>query len=390
MELHGTVMTCIVPTSQRTFLPHVPDADFQALLAAYKSNTSKGTGPAESDEIHATKPGTGVDVVNSDEIANITGPEKTEAVDLEAEPKANDATNENAAQPLQTDVDENQESNSLRKRKSETIREPRKRQQLDVPDGDNADDENPVQTRKAQSGRLEVRITRGRGNGRPRLNPDLRESKNGNGNTVSTLESSGKPPVKRGRGRPRNNPVKVSEQQPDSDPGEQKFSPEETTNFSVQVGNPQPTSKGQLLSVTIDNTEPPKPEDNGDMGELTSNQATDGNTTLKPAKQEEQSEDKFMIDTDIRTVPEPAKHDVSQKQPTSVNTPLPLTLGGVKVAILMNIHGATNLGNKMIEVDGRITQIPNGNAWKEFRCYRNNQDMGSLWEVRQAWYVKHR
>lgn len=390
MELHGTVMTCIVPAGQRTFLPHVPDADFQALLAAYKSNTSKGTLTAESDETHATEPGTGVDLVNSDESAYITGPEKTEAVDFEAEPKANDATNENAAQLLQTDVDENQESNSLRKRKSEIIQEPRKRQQLDVPDGENADDENPEQTREAQIGRSEVRITRGRGNGRPRLNPDLRESKNGNGNTVSNLESSGKPPVKRGRGRSRKDPVKVSEQQPDSIPRDQKFSPEEATNFSVQVGNPQPTSKGQLLSVTIDNTAPPKPEHNEDTGEFTAKQAANGNTTPKPAKQEEQSEDKFTIDTDIRTVPEPAKQDVSRKQPISVNTPLPLTLGGVEVAILMNIHGATNLGNKMIEVDGRITQIPNGNAWKEFRCYRNNQDMGSLWEVRQAWYVKHR
>jgi len=64
------------------------------------------------------------------------------------------------------------------------------------------------------------------------------------------------------------------------------------------------------------------------------------------------------------------------------------TLKGVEVVVLPKVNGPTYLGNKMIEVDGRIKHIPNGNAWKEFRCYRNNQDMGSLWEVRQAWYMK--
>ncbi|GAT29652.1 hypothetical protein RIB2604_03001850 [Aspergillus luchuensis] len=53
-----------------------------------------------------------------------------------------------------------------------------------------------------------------------------------------------------------------------------------------------------------------------------------------------------------------------------------------------SVTGLTSLASKIIEVDGRITDIPNGNAWKEFRAYRNNQDMGSLWEVRQAWFQR--
>jgi hypothetical protein len=56
--------------------------------------------------------------------------------------------------------------------------------------------------------------------------------------------------------------------------------------------------------------------------------------------------------------------------------------------VLRNIAGPGALANKILEVDGRIKNRPHGNAWKEFRCYRNNQDMGSLWEVRQAWFVK--
>lgn len=374
------VMTCIVPAGQRTFLPHVPDTDFQALLAAYKSNTDKGSGTAGL--------GKGVDVINSDENTNNTGPEKTEAVDLEDEPKANDAINEDAAQPLQTDVDEDQESESLRKRRSETSGEPRKKQRLGVPDGGNADDENLVQMEEAQPDHPESRVTRGRGRGRPRLNPDLKASKNGNGNVVSGLGSSGnQKPAKRGRGRPRKCPEKVPGQ-PNPIPGGQELPPEEAANFSVEVRNSQPTDKGEFFCVTIDNTTPPKPENSGDAAEPTANPASIDSATLAPVKQE-QNEDKPTIDTNTRTVPKLAEQDVSQQQPSSF-TLSPLTLGGVEVVILMQIHGATNLGNKMIEVDGRITHIPNGNAWKEFRCYRNNQDMGSLWEVRQAWYVKQK
>ncbi|RAO65011.1 uncharacterized protein BHQ10_001023 [Talaromyces amestolkiae] len=54
-----------------------------------------------------------------------------------------------------------------------------------------------------------------------------------------------------------------------------------------------------------------------------------------------------------------------------------------------DIAGPNALMKKILETDGRVKNPPNGNAWKEIRCYRNNQDMGSLWEVRQAWYVKY-
>ena len=61
---------------------------------------------------------------------------------------------------------------------------------------------------------------------------------------------------------------------------------------------------------------------------------------------------------------------------------------GTDEIIVTDIQGLTALSTKIIEVDGRIKEIPNGNAWKEFRSYRNNQDMGSLWEVRQAWFLR--
>ncbi|KAF7597318.1 hypothetical protein BBP40_006258 [Aspergillus hancockii] len=57
--------------------------------------------------------------------------------------------------------------------------------------------------------------------------------------------------------------------------------------------------------------------------------------------------------------------------------------------IVSDIQGPSALASKILEADGRVQQIPHGNAWKEFRAFRNNQDMGSLWEVRQAWFQKN-
>ncbi|KAE8148480.1 Asx homology domain-containing protein [Aspergillus avenaceus] len=56
--------------------------------------------------------------------------------------------------------------------------------------------------------------------------------------------------------------------------------------------------------------------------------------------------------------------------------------------IISGITQPNAIGNKILETDGRVREVPHGNAWKEFRAYRDNQDMGSLWEVRQAWFVK--
>ena len=51
--------------------------------------------------------------------------------------------------------------------------------------------------------------------------------------------------------------------------------------------------------------------------------------------------------------------------------------------------GPQMLSTKILGVDGRIKNAPNGNAWKDFRCKRDNQDMGSLFEIRQDYYEKH-
>lgn len=57
--------------------------------------------------------------------------------------------------------------------------------------------------------------------------------------------------------------------------------------------------------------------------------------------------------------------------------------------VFPGVAGPNSLGDKILKIDGRVDRIPNGNAWKDFRCLRDNQDMGSIWEMRQAWFVKH-
>ncbi|GKZ30833.1 hypothetical protein AbraIFM66950_010423 [Aspergillus brasiliensis] len=79
---------------------------------------------------------------------------------------------------------------------------------------------------------------------------------------------------------------------------------------------------------------------------------------------------------------EPTEETKQTEETAPANNPVE-SMDGILVE---GIQGLTALASKIIEVDGRITDIPNGNAWKEFRAYRNNQDMGSLWEIRQAWF----
>ncbi|GKZ68401.1 hypothetical protein AnigIFM50267_003081 [Aspergillus niger] len=87
------------------------------------------------------------------------------------------------------------------------------------------------------------------------------------------------------------------------------------------------------------------------------------------------------------SVPDGPQESTKETEETAPADILDERMDGILVE---NIQGLTSLASKIIEVDGRITDIPNGNAWKEFRAYRNNQDMGSLWEVRQAWFQRAR
>jgi hypothetical protein len=57
--------------------------------------------------------------------------------------------------------------------------------------------------------------------------------------------------------------------------------------------------------------------------------------------------------------------------------------------ILANVTGPQALVKTILQVDGRKPNGRTANAWKEIRCRRNNQDMGSLFDVREHWFLQH-
>lgn len=60
--------------------------------------------------------------------------------------------------------------------------------------------------------------------------------------------------------------------------------------------------------------------------------------------------------------------------------------------IIHSISNLTHLEHKIVDIDGRFNSkdISIQNAWKNFRGIRNHQDLGSLFEMREDFYVyKH-
>lgn len=106
---------------------------------------------------------------------------------------------------------------------------------------------------------------------------------------------------------------------------------------------------------------------------------------ISPATSEKPDSAGEASDEPSVSVPEAPQESTEETEETP---PANVSDANMDEILIENIQGLTSLASKIIEVDGRITDIPNGNAWKEFRAYRNNQDMGSLWEVRQAWFQR--
>ncbi|KAK2773574.1 hypothetical protein FQN53_004112 [Emmonsiellopsis sp. PD_33] len=124
--------------------------------------------------------------------------------------------------------------------------------------------------------------------------------------------------------------------------------------------------------------------------------AIDAAEVVKPEEQiPAQQDTEANNDPSINPTPSPEEipttnghHHSTTPEPTLVPEPTITTPEEPKDIIIPSINGPGRLGSRILEIDGRITDPPNGNAWKEFRCYRDNQDMGSLWEVRQGWFVR--
>ena len=51
--------------------------------------------------------------------------------------------------------------------------------------------------------------------------------------------------------------------------------------------------------------------------------------------------------------------------------------------VLSGVAAPGKVENRALEEFG-ILNAPNANAWKTIRVIRDNQDLGSLWDIRQA------
>ncbi len=56
--------------------------------------------------------------------------------------------------------------------------------------------------------------------------------------------------------------------------------------------------------------------------------------------------------------------------------------------ILCTVENVRPLEFKILEVDGRISNPTHYNPWKSIRVLRDNQDMGSLQDVRESFYLR--
>lgn len=155
---------------------------------------------------------------------------------------------------------------------------------------------------------------------------------------------------------------------PESEPGSSK-------KVKHEHGQDQSNNDGQVQSLNEKDT-PPEPtnhiphegEPSGENGKADQNAGAAPNSAEKPKEEQ------------------PEKPPEAQPGPEEASsTPSDITLISVP-----NITGPTPLVLEILKADGRIENLPSnyGNAWKETRCYRDNQDMGSLWELREALFLR--
>ncbi|KAL2373925.1 hypothetical protein RJ035_004072 [Blastomyces gilchristii] len=140
-------------------------------------------------------------------------------------------------------------------------------------------------------------------------------------------------------------------------------------NAGAEAGVNDVQLKGPMESVPPRSQSPANSAVNGDTTEATLAAGV-------PALSKHETTAEPTGETTAPTAPEPTSEQAQESIPKDI--------------IFSGVSGPGRLSNKILEIDGRITQPPNGNAWKEFRCYRDNQDIGSLWECRQSWFVRNK
>jgi hypothetical protein len=144
----------------------------------------------------------------------------------------------------------------------------------------------------------------------------------------------------------------------------------QSSEATEQPESREPEDAGQT-AVLIDTKEQPAAE--------TEAQAVQPEVTERQPRKEQPKEEQLKEEPD-QPIPESAETPSEPQPPSSSQDEL---------VILPNITTPSILEKHILAIDGRFKGVRSVNAWKAIRCHRNNQDMGSLWEVRQGWYLKH-
>jgi hypothetical protein len=246
-------------------------------------------------------------------------------------------------------------------------------------------------------------------------------------------EPGPQPPVKRKRGRPRKNPPKQPEPEPAKESevpqeievsqGEEqntdaplsfmdivaaKIEENEKCRAAAEPPQPKPSQPQSPLPVLSSTPEPPAPELSTSV-EGPSIADTNGNDGRVELLESSMVQSDAPIDSIVAPIEAPVEAPIEvpheapvEPEQDEINKPLsteepkdpvpPLsqsTTSEQDEIIVPNLSSPQALVMKILQIDGRMPNGRTANAWKEIRCYRNNQDMGSLFDVREAWFLQH-
>ena len=182
--------------------------------------------------------------------------------------------------------------------------------------------------------------------------------------------------------------------------GGQKEEEEETPEAVMSDYDDQESPKvAEGANSPVEGTNPvTTPVENGAEETTKVEEQDQAKDETPPVNLKEQCEsDKSKEDTaqppEIKTDGDEQNQASEESQPKTPQKPtslLPSTPASMDdIIILPNITRPTFLETHILAIDGQRKGTRTVNSWKAFRCYRNNQDIGNLWEVRQDWYLKY-
>ncbi|CAI7566857.1 unnamed protein product [Penicillium pancosmium] len=154
--------------------------------------------------------------------------------------------------------------------------------------------------------------------------------------------------------------------------------PEKSVETTVQAGELNQSEK----TTATTNTNSYEPERIEEQEEPASSPLSPARSMTNPQSTQHQEEPEQTTDTAEQQPQPDAESNEAAPQAEAEQLEVTITIPNIKTPNPVITH--------ILKLDGRKPDGRTGNSWKEFRCYRNNQDIGSLWELREAWYLKQK